>query len=160
MEKTYYISGHSDLTSEEFVTFYADLIKQAIDSDSYFVVGDLTPCDEMAQYLLAAVLKPEQHFRVKVFCEGDNPKILLSPNFMIVGGFRNPIEASVAMTFCSDEDIIVLKPNRPDSLVAKTILRRYTPQFDFTEYAKAKVGNTDFWRIFLNTDDKQELIIE
>lgn len=51
---TYFISGHRDITPEEFEKFYVPAIVDVIDTcnnnydDCEFVVGDCRGCDEMA----------------------------------------------------------------------------------------------------------------
>lgn len=60
---TCFISGHRDLTEEEFNKFYAPAIEEAIDaaSESYdvceFVVGDCKGCDEMAARFIAKYIE-------------------------------------------------------------------------------------------------------
>lgn len=52
---TYFISGHRDLTWEEFAKWYAPAI--STDNAAQFVVGDCEGADRMAQdYLLACVV--------------------------------------------------------------------------------------------------------
>lgn len=53
---TYFISGHRDLTWEEFAKWYAPAISRTLSTDNaaQFVVGDCEGADRMAQdYLLA-----------------------------------------------------------------------------------------------------------
>lgn len=60
---TYFISGHRDITPEEFEKFYVPAIVDVIDTcnDNYddceFVVGDCRGCDEMAANFIANYIK-------------------------------------------------------------------------------------------------------
>src|SRR4051812_11873979 len=51
--KTVFISGHLDLTQEEFEEHYVPRITEAIASGVRFMVGDAPGCDFMAQRFLA-----------------------------------------------------------------------------------------------------------
>ena len=53
---TYFISGHRDLTWEEFTKWYAPAISKVIctDKEARFVVGDCEGADRMAQDYLSA----------------------------------------------------------------------------------------------------------
>lgn len=57
---TYFISGHRDITPEEFEKFYVPAIVDVIDTcndDCEFVVGDCRGCDEMAANFIANYIK-------------------------------------------------------------------------------------------------------
>ena len=60
---TYFISGHRDITPEEFEKFYVPAIVDVTDTcnDNYddceFVVGDCRGCDEMAANFIANYIK-------------------------------------------------------------------------------------------------------
>lgn len=70
---TYFISGHRDLTEEEFNKFYAPAIEEVIDaaSESYgvceFVVGDCKGCDEMAARFIAKYIEDNTEDPVTMF---------------------------------------------------------------------------------------------
>lgn len=151
VRKTYFISGHEDFTKDDFIRFYVPLIKQAILEDAYFVVGDRDGVDVMAQMLLSNALSEKDLDRVKVFFKGDVPTNFVNPGFMAIGNFVSDEEANVAMTLCSDEDIVCLEESKRASLTADNILRRYTPKFNFKSWADAKQRNVRFWdAIFYN----------
>ena len=50
--KTYFISGHRDITEEEFNINYKPLIDKALSEDSSFIVGDYEGVDHMTQQYL------------------------------------------------------------------------------------------------------------
>lgn len=158
MNKTYFISGHSNISESDFALLYLPLIKMAVENGSYFVVGDCGGVDTMAQMLIAAVLPKDQHNRVKVFFKGDVPQNFMSPDFTAIGNFVSHEEASVAMTFCSDEDIACLDKTKWASETAKNILRRYTPKYDFEKWATAKNKNDEFWKFIWERRNGRESI--
>ena len=59
----YFISGHRDLTQEEFDANYAPAIEDAIDNgqttweDCEFIVGDCKGCDQMAAEYIAKYIE-------------------------------------------------------------------------------------------------------
>lgn len=119
----YFISGHRDLSIEDFYTYYAPLIQRAIDNDhnAYFVVGDYSGADSMAQ----DYLRDNGAEHVTVYHMFDNPRYIASANFSKCGGFRDDISRDAAMTENSDIDIAVIGKGRWTSGTAQNILRRY-----------------------------------
>lgn len=73
---TYFISGHRDITPEEFEKFYVPAIVDVIDTcdnnydDCEFVVGDCRGCDEMAANFIANYIRRIQMIQsvFHVFC--------------------------------------------------------------------------------------------
>lgn len=120
---TYFVSGHLDLTEEEFRDHYAPRLSAALadDPDAAFVVGDARGCDRMAQRYLCDVHAD----RVRVFHrlgaprnnEGGSPT---------VGGFPSDDARDVAMTAVSDADIAWVRPGRERSGTAANLARRAT----------------------------------
>ena len=165
MKKTYFISGSGDYDVKEFIRDYIPLLKQAILENANFVIGDQDGVDAMAQSFLSQQLNPSEHDRVKIFFIHDDPRNVLSTNCVAIGGFKTKKEANVAMTMCSDEDIVCLKPNISDSSAAQNVLRRFTPEFPFNDWGKAKDRNVQFWNIIYNdknenmSNDKPELVV-
>ena len=59
----YFISGHRDLTQEEFDANYVPAIEEAIDNgqttweDCEFIVGDCKGCDQMAAEYIAKYIE-------------------------------------------------------------------------------------------------------
>jgi hypothetical protein len=144
----FYIFGHNDLKVTDFMKFYAPVLDELLDNpEHYFLVGDSDGCDALAQSYLKHKLDEEGQRRVKVFHKGEKPTNYLSVNFFSVPGFSNDIEASVAMTLCSQEDIAVCKESRINSFVAKALLRRRCPDFDYKAVAEGVNSNKEFWKI-------------
>jgi hypothetical protein len=117
---TYFISGHLDLTMDEFREHYAPRLAGAIAEDGAFVVGDARGCDLMAQlYLLEA-----RAVRVQVFHMFTSPRNNVG-GFPTVGGYSSDAERDTAMTAASDADIAWVRPGRTSSGTAANLSRRY-----------------------------------
>lgn len=115
-----YISGHLDLTPEEFDEHYGEKLKDAILQGHEFVVGDARGTDEMAQNCLFEVCDKDKVTVYHMFELPRNYKI----GFKIKGGFKSDTERDEAMTAASDYDIAWVRPGREKSGTAKNIARR------------------------------------
>lgn len=114
---TAFISGHLDLTKEEFLLYYVPVIDVALANGDNFVVGDARGTDKMAQEYLA------QHpDRVTVYHMFGFPRFNL--RFITKGGFVSDNERDKAMTEASDYDIAWVRHGREDSGTARNISRR------------------------------------
>jgi hypothetical protein len=118
--KTYFISGHLDLTVDEFREHYAPRIAAAIAEESAFVVGDARGCDLMAQLYL----RDERALRVQVFHMFESPRNNVG-GFPLVGGFPTDEARDEVMTTRSDADIAWVRPGRKNSGTAANLARRY-----------------------------------
>jgi len=122
MSKTYFVSGHRDITEEEFVEHYEPKMwKKLNEEGSKFIIGDCYGADDMAQKYLKAMGIIEN---VTIYHMFDVPRCCADAGFNIRGGFRSDIERDFAMTKNSDEDIAWVKPGREHSGTAKNIERR------------------------------------
>lgn len=120
---TFYISGHLDLTQEEFDEHYVPLINSALENfPASFVVGDAKGADQMAQKYLAltSVDVPE----VRVFHMFENPRHCEASRFECIGGFETDEQRDAAMTESSNVDIAWVRPGREKSGTAKNLERR------------------------------------
>lgn len=125
IKKTFFISGHRDITIDEFNTLYKDKIKQVIkDYNAYFVVGDYEGVDILAQDYLINELKYDAN-KITVYFMGDIPNKINSKIKNLSGGYQNDIDRDTAMTNASDEDIAYVRKDRWTSGTAQNILRRY-----------------------------------
>lgn len=116
----YFISGHRDLTWEEFAKWYAPAISKVMQNDplAAFVVGDCEGCDKMAVEYLHALGEHD----ITMYCLGDKrPEDVRS-----VVGFNSDIDRDSAMTESSDEDIAFIRKGKETSGTAQNILRRWT----------------------------------
>jgi len=121
----YFISGHLDLTEEEFQTHYAHKILLAIKNGDSFVVGDARGADTFAQEFLDM---HDAFQNVVVFHMFDNPRNNAG-GFSTAGGFKNDKERDAAMTNNSDADIAWVRPGREKSGTAKNLSRRKQNNF-------------------------------
>lgn len=112
----YFISGHLDLTQQEFDEHYAPRIREVIGT-SLFIIGDARGADAMAQEF---VLK--NGGRAIVFHMFDSPRN--NAGFPTRGGFETDKERDAAMTKSSDADLAWVRPGREKSGTAKNLKRR------------------------------------
>jgi hypothetical protein len=115
---TYFISGHLDLSDEEFSANYAGRIRAAADEGASFVVGDARGTDAKAQDLLHALGCP----RVTVYHLFVSPRN--NAGFTTRGGFDSDGSRDAAMTEASDNDIAWVRPGREKSGTARNLARR------------------------------------
>ena len=119
--KTAYISGHLDLTEEEFKEHYIPKISLALVSYNKFIVGDARGADTMAQTYLNNILCKEDDMTVYHMFEKPRNNV---NDFPTVGGFKSDEDRDAAMTAASDYDIAWVRPGREKSGTAKNIARR------------------------------------
>jgi hypothetical protein len=113
----YFISGHLDLTEQEFQEHYAPRIDLAIARGATFVVGDARGTDALAQAYLQ-----RQGASAIVYHMLESPRH--NAGFPTRGGFQNDSERDAAMTRDSAEDLAWVRPGREKSGTAKNIQRR------------------------------------
>jgi hypothetical protein len=102
--KTYFISGHRNVTPEEFEEHYSERIRESVKVGATFVVGDYYGVDTMAQQLLKDL--GAEHVTVyHMFVAPRN-----NAGFPTCGGFTSDVARDEAMTRTSDEDILWVRP--------------------------------------------------
>jgi len=115
-----FVSGHLDVTKEEFNEFYIPKITESVKNGDFFVVGDADGADKLAQKLLS---KYKCGPYVSVYHMLESPRNN-EGNFDTVGGFKSDNERDTAMTKNSDYDIAWIRPGKEQSGTAKNIERR------------------------------------
>ena len=113
-----FISGHLDLTGNEFALYYVPVLRDALNQRDRFVVGDARGADKMAQAWLA-----KRNGQVTVFHMFEDPRNNVG-SFPTQGGFTTDDERDAAMTAASDRDIAWVRPGREQSGTAKNLARR------------------------------------
>ena len=113
----YFISGHLDLTEEEFKKHYSSRIERAIAEGSSFIVGDARGADKLAQQFLKS--KTE---KVTVYHMYTSPRN--NAGFTTEGGFISDSSRDRCMTENSTDDIAWVKPGRENSGTARNLARR------------------------------------
>lgn len=119
----YFISGHRDITQEQFNDTYVRKIKDILerDPDPWFVIGDYEGADIMAQeYLDSIMMGP----RVTVYYMFEKPRNCVQ-GFRTIGGFQSDEERDSAMTRDSDFDIAFYKPEKGNSGTFQNVSRRW-----------------------------------
>ena len=119
MARTAYISGHLDLTPDEFSDHYAERIMEAFQAGDKFVVGDALGADTMAQEFLLGLGAD-----LVVYHMFDAPRYKFALLFPTIGGFKSDTERDEAMTAASNYDIAWVREGREKSGTAKNINRR------------------------------------
>jgi len=123
---TYFISGHRNITEEEFEMNYKLAIDYALyeNPNAKFVVGDYYGVDIMAQdYLMDALLIDPK--RVTVYHMFDAPRNKNEKITKTKGGFQTDEERDAAMTMASSKDIAFVRDHTKISGTGSNILRRY-----------------------------------
>lgn len=121
---TYFISGHRDLTENEFEYYYIPLIQEALSENpnAKFVVGDFDGCDIMAQNYLVNII--DDIANITVYCVGETPRNI-NPNIIYIkNGFTDDREKDIAMTNASFKDIALVRNPKIWSGTGENILRR------------------------------------
>lgn len=126
VENTYFISGHRDITEEEFEINYKPAIDYVLYSNenAKFIVGDYYGVDIMAQnYLVDALgINPD---RITVYHMLEHPRNKNEKIINTIGGFKSDEERDAAMTLASGQDIAFVRTNEKISGTGSNILRRH-----------------------------------
>ena len=122
---TYFISGHRNITEEEFERNYKSVIEHVISEmpNCKFIVGDYYGVDIMAQNYLMDVLNLEPE-RLTVYHMFDKPRNVNEKVTQTIGGFTSDEERDAAMTAASFDDIAFVRDHTKISGTAQNILRR------------------------------------
>lgn len=137
-----FISGHRDLSKDEFNSIYVCLINQYIDwlnidqSNLFtskkltFYVGDCDGCDSMAiEYIVNNVLpnNPDTYLTICT-CdfdfEGKQSYNFDNPNINIINGFKSHEERDTYMTRETQVDLLYIRPGKWDSGTAQNFVKR------------------------------------
>lgn len=124
---TYFISGHRNITQEEFNNNYGitldDIIKSNLSGSIRFILGDYYGVDIMAQnYLIDNLNFPPE--RISVYHMFDKPRNIHPLITNKVGGFTSDEERDAAMTRDSHIDIAFVRDHNKWSGTGANILRR------------------------------------
>lgn len=122
----YFVSGHRDLTKEEFEEHYVPLIQKAVKEDSWveFNVGDWEGFDSM--FLEYMYRRFNDIFINVYYVEKPRPKLELVNREHVFLNKRDTYDiCDESMTRNSDFDIAWIRPGKEDSHTAKNIRRRY-----------------------------------
>lgn len=124
--KTYFISGHRDITDNEFELNYQEALNELVSEvpDCKFVIGDCYGVDIMAQNYLIDVLQVDPS-RITVYHMLEAPRNINEKITQTKGGFTSDDERDEAMTKASIGDIAFVRDNKKISGTAQNILRRF-----------------------------------
>ena len=113
----YFISGHLDLTDEEFSEHYQPLIDNVLTDEASFVVGDARGADTKSQSYLHGKTD-----KVTVYHMFESPRN--NKGFNTKGGFTSDSSRDKQMTLDSTHDIAWIRPGRENSGTARNLKRR------------------------------------
>ena len=134
----YFISGHRDLSKEDFKKYYIPIIEEIIrkEQDPIFVMGDCNGVDSFAMdylyythtndcyiiifHMLESPRNTPMGLKVEDFTNMRNKN-----HVFFRGGFKSDEERDSAMTEYSNFDIAFVKDNRWNSGTAQNIKRRH-----------------------------------
>ena len=129
----YFISGHRDLSYEDFEKYYIPKIREVLEEDPWaeFLVGDYEGVDKYAMDYIYSQTKKH----ITIYHMFDTPRNLprtyelvhdsLYAQLSFISGYKSDEERDSAMTKASDFDIAFVKDNRWDSGTAQNIKRRH-----------------------------------
>ena len=117
----YFVSGHLDLSPEEFLQFYVPRILEGMALGGTFIVGDAIGCDERTQRLFKAAGLLD---RLTVYHMKERPRVYVGEPACLLGGFRNDDHRDTAMTEASTHDIAWVRQGREKSGTARNLARR------------------------------------
>ncbi|MEM7554709.1 MAG: hypothetical protein AAF378_11500 [Cyanobacteria bacterium P01_A01_bin.84] len=112
-----FISGHLDLSEEEFEEHYHSAINKALANNQSFVLGDARGADTLAQQYLFGKTKA-----VVVYHMFASPRN--NVGFPTCGGFKSDNERDEQMTRDSHQDIAWVRPGREGSGTQRNLNRR------------------------------------
>ena len=115
-----FVSGHLDLTEEEFNVHYAPKIKQCIETNGLIYVGDARGADAMTQQYVAACMRTPQ---LRIFHMFTSPRNTVE-GVITFGGFESDSERDKSLTHHTDFDIAWVRPGREKSGTMRNIQRR------------------------------------
>lgn len=113
----FFISGHLDLTHDEFIKYYKKPIDNEIKNSSHFIIGDARGADTMAQ----TYIHGKGYTDVCIFHIGEKPRNNVG-NFNTTGGFESDKDRDKACTMCSEFDIAYC---RSKSIMQQTLKDKY-----------------------------------
>ena len=125
IQNTYFISGHRDITQDEFNINYAPILEHlSYGGNIKFVVGDYNGLDIMAQNYLIDVLRVDPE-RITVYHMFESPRNINPKITKTKGGYTSDDERDAAMTTASIEDVAFVRDIKKNSGTAQNILRRH-----------------------------------
>jgi hypothetical protein len=115
-----FVSGHLDLTEEEFNEHYVSKIKQCIENNGLIYVGDARGADVMTQQYVAACMRTSQ---LRIFHMFISPRNTVE-GAITFGGFESDSERDKSLTSHTNFDIAWVRPGREKSGTMRNIQRR------------------------------------
>ena len=113
----YFVSGHVDVTQQDFDDHYKnELIEATKSKNSRFVMGNAKGIDTMALEFLIELLGPDNLYRITVYHLGKKSH-LKDKRIRTIGGFGNHNNKDTAMTNASNKDIAWVRPEEESRIL-------------------------------------------
>lgn len=128
-QQTWFVSGHMDLTEDEFKEHYASTLERLVRAGDSVVVGDAPGADMRAQLFVDSLrLQLAEELcsnmgTITVYHMLDAPRHNPA-GLPTLGGFKSDRERDAAMTAASDHDVAWVRPGREKSGTADNLRRR------------------------------------
>lgn len=119
MQKIYFVSGHLDITEDEFEKYYIQKINDAVSNNCAFVIGDARGTDSFAQKYLHSMA----YDKVTIYHMCDKPRNNFG-TFKTIGGFNDDDTRDTQMTRDSTNDILWIRPIEEQK---KRLGKKYNP---------------------------------
>lgn len=113
-----FVSGHRNITHEQFTEHYEKRLLDAHQQGASFVVGDCVGVDSIAQSFLKYIGCTD----VTVYHMFEEPRY--NAGYKTIGGFKSDVERDHAMTLVSDVDIAWIDIGRERSGTGQNLERR------------------------------------
>lgn len=123
--KIYFISGHGNVSFEEWLEYYKPQIDNALLENAKFIISDFRGADVISMEYLKNKTK-----QVTVYHCFEKPRYkvdvvdLQSKDWEYIGGYSSDSERDKDMTNCSTDDILWIKAGKEKSGTAKNLKRR------------------------------------
>lgn len=128
---TYFISGHINLSQDEFLVHYVPKLNQVINSKNKFVMGNAQGGDTLGlDYLLTHGVSPKS---ITIYYHGFNPShprnkdYYRSMGLNLIDGFKSYTERDSAMTYASNIDIAWVRSKEETRKLLESLGETYRP---------------------------------
>lgn len=115
-----FISGHKDLTQEEFEQYYIPLINQGMYNNVKFYISNYQNCDRFCYDYFEKC----EYYNVEI-CFNRLGFSKINDKFIKAVGFKSDEEILIYMTEHTDKDIAWVRNENQLTTTAKNILRRF-----------------------------------
>mgnify|MGYP000970399479 CR=1 FL=1 len=139
MSEIAFVSGHRDVSDDEFEAHYKPLLDNAVKNNHLIVVGDYQGVDYLAQ----RYLKDINYSNVIVYHMFVKPRYYVE-GYATRGGYQGDEERDSAMTIASTYDIAWVRPGKEKSGTAINLKRRQKINLNRTYGKTVSIENKNY----------------